>query len=123
MTTDTTVLSTSEAPSPVGAYTQGRRIGPFLQTSGQLGLAANADTIVAQTRVALARVTAVLAAGDMDWSHVLTVRAYLAADELFDEFDSVYAELVPQPYPARITVSAGLAPGALVEIDALAVAD
>ena len=51
------------------------------------------------------------------------MRAFIADDDLFDEFDATYAALVPQPYPARVTVAVGLAPGALVEIDALAVLD
>lgn len=116
-----TVIATTAAPQPVGSYHQGRRIGSLVQVSGQLGLAEGAESVADQTRVALQRVSAVLTAAGTRWDRVLTVRVHLAADDLFEEFDATYGAVVPQPYPARITVASGLAPGALVEIDALAV--
>ena len=122
-TSDGAQISTSDAPAPAGAYSQGRRIGPFLQVSGQLGLGEGAVTVSQQTELALRHVTAILDAGGATWADVLTVRAFIADDDLFDEFDATYAAVVPQPYPARVTVAVGLAPGALVEIDALAVLD
>ena len=44
-TSDGAQISTSDAPAPAGAYSQGRRIGPFLQVSGQLGLGEGAVTV------------------------------------------------------------------------------
>ncbi|MBJ8346677.1 RidA family protein [Antrihabitans sp. YC2-6] len=109
------------ATSPVGNFSYARRIGPFTQVSGQLGLSAGATTIAGQTAEALEKVEAILTSAGLSWSDVLTVRVHLASDDLFDDFDAAYAAIVPPPFPARVTVSSGLAPGALVEIDALAV--
>lgn len=114
-------ILTTDAPAPAGTYCQARRIGSMLQVSGQLGISDGATTISEQTRRSLHHVQTILEASGASWTDVLTVRVYLAADELFDEFDVAYASVVPRPFPARVTVSAGLAPGALVEIDALAV--
>lgn len=122
MTDDTnTTITAPEAPSPVGAYSQARRIGPLVRISGQLGLSADDQSIAGQTTVALHNIESILRAGGLQWADVLSLQVYLSSDSLFDEFDTAYSAIVPEPYPARTTISCELAPGALVEIDALAV--
>lgn len=120
------VVLTPRAPMPVGAYSQGKQVGPFLQVSGQLAVdpvsGQIAGDIAAQTRRALEYVSNVLAAAGASWTDVLVARVYLADDDDFAAFDAAYREVVPEPFPARVTTGAQLAPGALVEIDALAVA-
>ncbi|MCZ4602854.1 Rid family hydrolase [Streptomyces sp. Lzd4kr] len=121
-----TTVSTQAAPAPAGAYSQGRRIGPFLQVCGQLatdpstGALLDGD-VARQTRRALEQVAAVLAAGGADWQDVLMVRVHLASDDDFEAMDAAYRDVLAEPFPPRTTVTAGLAPGALVEVDALAV--
>ncbi|MHA7220389.1 RidA family protein [Arthrobacter sp. MDT1-48-3] len=120
------IIATSAAPAAVGAYNQGKQIGPFLQLSGQLAIDPETGKISThgieeQTRLCLQQVTALLTEAGGTWDDVLTSRVYLSSDENFDAFDAVYADVVPQPYPARVTVGAELAPGALVEIEVLAV--
>jgi 2-iminobutanoate/2-iminopropanoate deaminase len=113
-------LFSPDVPAPAGAYSQGRRIGAFVQISGQV--AKNLDTDVAgQTSQALEQVQALLALEGLGWQDVLIVRVYLAADEYWDGMDAAYRRTVTQPYPPRTTVSVGLGPNMLVEIDALAV--
>lgn len=115
----------TSTPAPLGAYSQTRRIGGLLQVSGQLGIDPNTGQISGdirqQTARCLAAVHALLQAEGADWRNVLSVRIHLADDVLFDDFDREYAAHIPSPAPARTTTSAGLAPGALIEIDALAV--
>lgn len=120
------IIQTDLAPAPAGAYNQAKQIGPFLQISGQLAIdPSNGGVLKAgireQTRQSLSQIGALLKHSGASWSDVLTVRAYLAQDKDFDEFDTTYAEVVSKPFPARTTVGAELAPGALVEIDVLAV--
>jgi 2-iminobutanoate/2-iminopropanoate deaminase len=38
----------------------------------------------------------------------------------FETYNAVYREFFTQPYPARTTVGAALAPGLMVEIEAVA---
>ena len=38
----------------------------------------------------------------------------------FDAYNTVYREFFSEPFPARTTVQAGLPPGLLVEIEAVA---
>ncbi|MEU8825779.1 Rid family hydrolase [Streptomyces sp. NPDC048636] len=123
-----TTIATTAAPEPVGAYSQGRRIGPFLQVSGQLATDPSTGTLLAadvagQTRRVLEQAQAVLAAESAGWQDVLMVRVFLASDDDddFEAMDSAYRGFLAAPFPPRTTVTAGLAPGALIEIDVLAV--
>lgn len=121
-----TIIESPLAPAPVGAYSQAKRIGPYLQISGQL--ATDPETgqllavdIAAQTTRCLEQLEAILQEAGGTWDRVLTMRVYMSDDENFDAFDAVYSSYLQKPYPARITVGAQLAPGALVEIEAFAI--
>jgi reactive intermediate/imine deaminase len=115
------------APPPV-PLSPGIRKGNILQVAGQVGMdpatgELAGDTVAAQTRQVLANVESVLAAGGASWDDVVMLRVYLTDTAHFAELNETYAELVPQPFPARTTVYVGLPAGLLVEIDALAVLD
>ncbi|WP_432038490.1 RidA family protein [Streptomyces cucumeris] len=121
-----TTIATNTAPEPVGAYSQGRRIGPFLQVSGQMAIDPSTGTLLAadvadQTRRVLEQVRAILASECAGWNDVLMVRVFLASDGDFEAMDRAYRSVLAAPFPPRTTVTAGLAPGALIEIDVLAV--
>lgn len=113
-------LFSADVPAPAGAYSQGRRIGPFVQISGQVAKDLDGDA-AAQTAQALEQVQTLLALEGLSWQDVLIVRVYLAADEYWDDMDAAYRRVVTEPYPPRTTVSVGLGERMLVEIDALAV--
>lgn len=122
------IIDTHAAPAAVGAYNQGKQIGPFLQLSGQLAIdpvkgGILSGGIEAQTTQSLAQITTLLTEAGATWDDVLISRVYLRNDSDFDAFDEVYGTVVPKPYPARVTVGAELAPGALVEIDVLAIVE
>jgi enamine deaminase RidA (YjgF/YER057c/UK114 family) len=119
-TIESTILHSDAAPQPAGAYSQGRRIGPFVQLSGQVARDRTAG-IEGQTVQVLEQLNTLLAAAGLGWPDVLMMRVFLAADEYWDGMDAAYRQVVPQPHPARTTVSVGLGDGMLVEIDALAV--
>ncbi|MFJ5631797.1 RidA family protein [Streptomyces goshikiensis] len=121
-----TTISTPLAPAPIGAYSQGRRIGPFMQVCGQVAIDHTTGDILqadvaGQTRQALEQVAAILAAGGAGWQDALMVRVHLASDDDFEAMDAAYREVLSEPFPPRTTVTVVLAPGALVEVDALAV--
>ena len=111
----------AEIPGPAGAYSPVRRVGPFVQISGQAAKDLAADA-AGQTTQALEQIQTLLAREGLGWPEVLMVRVYLADDGYWADMDAAYRRLVAEPYPARTTVSAGLGPRMLVEIDALAVA-
>ncbi|WOH20494.1 Rid family detoxifying hydrolase [Paenarthrobacter sp. GOM3] len=120
------VIEAPNAPAPVGSYSQAKQIGRFLQVSGQIPIDPQTGgilqgSVTEQVSQVLAQIDAILAHGGAGWSDVLISRVYLSTDQDFDEFDAAYGRHVPEPYPARVTVGAELAPGVLVEIEVLAV--
>ena len=48
------------------------------------------------------------------------MNAYLADLGDFPAYNEVYVEFFSKPYPARTSVQAGLPPGVLIEIEAVA---
>lgn len=116
-------IQTGQAPPPAGPYSQAIRCGSLLMVSGQVGIdpatgtAAGPD-IAAQTRQALQNLFSIAAAGGAQPADALRLGVFLSDMGMFGEFNQVYAELVPPPRPARVTVGADL--GAwLVEIDGM----
>jgi 2-iminobutanoate/2-iminopropanoate deaminase len=98
--------------------------GDLVYTAGQVANDENgqivSDEIEAQTRRVLDNLRAVLKAAGCDLSDVIKVNAYLTDLSNFAVYNEIYREYFSEPYPARTTVGAPLAPGYLVEIEAVA---
>ncbi len=117
-------ITTKSGASPVGAYSQGLRVGDFLFVSGQGPLdpltgQIVGDTVEEQTARVLENVKAILEAGGASMADVVKVTAHLSDLALFDRYNKVYATYFPDPKPTRTTVGSQLL-GILVEIDAIA---
>lgn len=101
-----------------------RRAGSLIFVSGQLALKDGqvvGDDVTAQTGLVIDAIAAQLAPFGLDLGDVVKTGVWLTAAHDFPAFNEVYAERFADPYPARSTVISGLAlPGALVEIDAIA---
>jgi 2-iminobutanoate/2-iminopropanoate deaminase len=127
----TQYFNTPEAPSPVGAYSQGVVRGNVLALSGQVGVDPASGTLVegiaAQTRQALTNLMAVARTVGAAGGDIVQVRVYLADKDDFAAMNTAYeaffteAGALLHTLPARTTVAVGLPEGMLVEIDALAV--
>lgn len=125
-----TEVRTSDAPDPVGPYSQAIRSEGWLFASGQIPLDPTTGAIVegdieTQTRRVLDNLGAVLEAGGSAFDRVLKTTVYLVDLSLFPRVNAVYAEYFSSdPAPARATVQVAALPlGAQVEIDAVARAD
>ena len=128
-----TVISTSDAPAPLPAFSQGVRKGGLLQVSGQgavdpaTGRYVGEGDVQAQTRRTLQNVLAILAAGGASVEDVIMFRVYLTTREHFPAMNEVYQEFLAEHVPSgqlpgRTTVFVQLPHEVmLVEIDALAV--
>ncbi len=113
-----------DAPPPVGAYSPAARAGGFVYVSGQVPRDPVSgelvgDDVESQTRQVIANVRRVLESAGASLSDVVSVVAYLADIGEWDRFNTVYKELMPQPYPTRTALGAQLH-GFLVEISAVA---
>jgi 2-iminobutanoate/2-iminopropanoate deaminase len=73
-----------------------------------------------QTRRALENVRTCLEAAGCTLDDVVKVTAFLTDLGQFAAYNEVYKEFFEEPYPARTSVQAGLPPGILVEIEAIA---
>ncbi|MBB6646107.1 RidA family protein [Halobellus ruber] len=80
------------------------------------------DTIEPQAGQALENVRSVLAEADASLSDVIKVQVFLVDTDDFPGLDATYAEVMPEPYPARSAFEVGgLAADVRVEIEAIAV--
>ncbi len=117
-------ITTQSGASPIGAYSQGLRVGDFIFVSGQGPLdpatgQVVGKTIEEQTARVLENIKAILEAGGATLADVVKVSAHLSDLAMFERYNKVYATYFPNPKPTRTTVGSQL-PGIMVEIDAIA---
>ena len=121
-------ILTSQAPAPIGPYSQAIRAGQTVFLSGQIALDPATGLLVEGTvgdeaeRV-MQNLEAVLTAAGLTFANVAKVSIFLTDMGFFQEVNAVYGRyfqgLTP---PARETVAvAGLPRGVRVEISAVAV--
>ena len=121
---------TEAAPAPFqGApYSQAIRAGGFVFVSGQLALAPGAKelrggSIEEQTEQVFANLGAILEAAGTGLDRLVKTTVFLQNLDDFQGMNGVYAKHVGDTPPARSTVEVAKLPsGALVEIEAIALA-
>ena len=121
-------IETASAPLPVGPYSQAIVHGELVFCSGQIPLDPKTGALItgeieAQVERVLDNLRAVLEAAGSGLDRVLRTTIYVTDLSLFARVNRVYGRYFPDPAPARATVQVAALPlGALVEIDAVAVA-
>lgn len=118
-------ITTTDAPLPVGPYSQAVKAGKFLFISGQLAIDPTegkivSDNIKDQTARVLDNIKAILVAAGYSFGDIVQTNVYLSAMTSFKEFNAEYAKHFGKAFPARATVGAELVQSALVEISAIA---
>jgi 2-iminobutanoate/2-iminopropanoate deaminase len=120
-------IHTTGAPDAIGPYSQAVGAGPYVFTSGQIGLDPLSGRLVdggvdAQTRQVMANLAAVLAAAGLTFADVVKTTIFLVDMNDFAPVNAIYAESFDGgATPARSTVAVAALPrGARVEIDAIA---
>jgi 2-iminobutanoate/2-iminopropanoate deaminase len=98
--------------------------GDHVYTAGQVAFDESGTPvgggIDAQARQVLDNLRSCLDAAGCGLEDVVKVNAFLADLADFDGYNAVYREYFAEPYPARTTVQAGLPPGLLLEVEAVA---
>lgn len=102
-------VSTSEAPTPAGHYSQAIVHNGCVYVAGQLPIVPGqkehrVGTIEEQTAQVFANIAAVLRAAGSDLSRVLQVTVYVSDMELWGRFNASYAKLMGDHRPARAVV-------------------
>lgn len=120
------MISTPDAPSPAGHYSQAVVYGDTVYVSGQLAVdpitgEKGVGSIEEQTRLTLRNIEQILLAAGSDLAHVIKTTAYISDVELWGGVNQAYAEVFGDHRPARAVVpSRDLHYGCLVEIEAIA---
>jgi 2-iminobutanoate/2-iminopropanoate deaminase len=119
-------VSTSNAPTAIGPYSQAIATGDLVFCSGQVGLDPETGELVtggveAEAERALRNLTAVLDAAGCTFDDVVKTTVFLADIGDFAAVNAVYGRFMPDPPPARSTFAVGALPkGARIEIEAVA---
>ena len=113
-----------DVATPKAPYSPVVVSGDRVYTAGQVAFdetgALVGDSMAEQARRTLENVRACLAAAGCTMDDVVKVNAFVSDLAEFDAYNAVYREFFTEPYPAWTTVQAGLPPGILVEIEAIA---
>lgn len=124
---DRRAVSTPEAPEAIGPYSQAIQYGNLVFVSGQIAIDPNTGLMIdgdvaAQTRQVLRNLSAILGAAGLSFREVVKTTVYLKDLGDFVTMNTVYAEFMTDPPPARATVEVARLPrDARIEIDLIAV--
>jgi 2-dehydropantoate 2-reductase len=123
-----TPIHSSNAPRPLGPYSQAIEIGGLVFFSGQLAVDFVTGEVVGndigdQVRKALANLGAVIEAAGMTYDDIVKTTVYLTEmEDYFENFNAVYSTFFLNKPPARTTVAVKALPrGSMVEIDAVGI--
>ncbi|MBS1255760.1 MAG: 2-iminobutanoate/2-iminopropanoate deaminase [Deltaproteobacteria bacterium] len=120
------VIKTSNAPAPVGPYSQAITSGNLLFISGQIPLDPETgelagNSFAEQCNRVLLNLKNVLLAGGSGLDQVLKVTIFMTNLGQFGELNQIYSEYFDESKPARSCVEVNNLPkGVDIEIDAIA---
>ncbi|HRD91927.1 RidA family protein [Accumulibacter sp.] len=121
-----TIISTTQAPSAIGTYSQAVRVGDTVYLSGQIGLDPASmnllDGVDAQIVRVFDNLKAVAEAAGGSLADVVKLNVFLTDLANFVKVNEVMKSYFSEPFPARAAVGvASLPRNALVEADAVMV--
>jgi len=119
------IISTSNAPSAIGAYSQAVRTGNTVYISGQIPLDPATMEVVeggfeAEARRVFDNLKAVAEASGGSLNDVVRATIYMLDLSHFAKVNEIMAEYFDAPYPARAAVGVAQLPrGVAIEMDAI----
>ncbi|MDZ4668952.1 MAG: RidA family protein [bacterium] len=121
------IITSSNAPEPIGPYSHAVLVNETLYISGQVPKDAKSGEMVtgdikAETRKVMENLQAILKEADMDFSNVVKTTIFCVDLNNFAAINEVYGSFFSSNFPARETVQVVKLPlNANVEISAIAV--
>jgi len=109
-------ILTTQAPSPIGHYSQAIRSGDLVYCSGQIQLDPNTGDVVgagdveAQTKQVMKNISEVLKAAGLGFQNVVKTTIFLKNMGDFPKVNPIYGEFFKEPFPARSTVEVARLP-------------
>ena len=122
-----TIVYSSEAPDPIGPYSQAVMVGNMLFMSGQIAIEKPSGkvltgNVVEETKLVMNHIRSVLEAAGMNFSNVVKTTIFLKDMGDFPEVNKIYGSFFTQDPPARETVEVSRLPKDVsVEISCIAV--
>jgi reactive intermediate/imine deaminase len=119
------IISTSNAPSAIGAYSQAVRTGNTVYISGQIPLDPATMEVVdggfeAEARRVFENLKGVAEASGGSLNDVVRTTIYMLDLSHFAKVNEIMAEYFDEPYPARAAVGVAQLPkGVAIEMDAI----
>lgn len=121
------IISTPNAPSAIGPYSQAVLAGDTLYCSGQIALDPETSELVnrsisEETTQIMKNIAAVLAAAEMNFENVVKCSIFMSSMDFYDEVNEVYAKYFSDQPPAREAIAVKTLPKRVnVEISVTAV--
>jgi len=116
------VIYTSNAPEPIGPYSQAIVANGFLFASGQIAInpennELNNANLEEEAHQVMRNVKALLVESEYDFEHIIKTTIFLSDMSLFTQVNEIYGSYFKGEFPARETVAVkGLPKGVNVEI-------
>lgn len=121
-----TIINTSNAPDPIGPYSQAVKTGGMLFISGQVAIKPGTselitDNVQKETEQVMNNLKAILSDAGLGFEHVIKTTIFLKDMSLFVSVNEVYGKFFKSDFPARETVAVkGLPKDVNVEISMIA---
>lgn len=105
-----TIINTSNAPEPIGPYSQAVKAGDLLFLSGQIALKPGTadlitNNITEETAQVMKNLQAVLEEAGLNFTHVVKTTIFLKEMSSFGEVNTEYGKHFDKDFPARETVA------------------
>ena len=119
------IISTDNAPSAIGTYSQAVLINNFLYVSGQIALDPKNMNMVEgidnQIEMVFKNIKEILREAEMDFSNVIKLTILLDNLENFEKVNEIMSELFEKPYPARAAFEVSKLPkNSSIEVETIA---
>ena len=119
------IISSDNAPSAIGTYSQAVLINNFLYVSGQIALDPKnmkmVEGIDNQIEMVFKNIKEILKEAEMDFSNVIKLTILLDNLENFEKVNEIMSELFEKPYPARAAFEVSKLPkNSSIEVESIA---
>jgi 2-iminobutanoate/2-iminopropanoate deaminase len=109
------IITTTQAPAPIGPYNQAVKAGSLLFISGQICIDPASGELVNggiadETHQVMKNLSAILEKAGMNLSNVVKTTIFLTDMKKFAEVNEVYGQYFQGNYPARETVEVSALP-------------
>jgi len=121
------IIKTTNAPAPIGPYSQAVQAGNFLFVSGQVAInpengELNIVNIEEETHQVMRNLKAVLLEAGLTFDNVVKSTIFLSDMGTFAQVNEVYGQYFTADFPARETVQVSVLPKNVnVEISVIAI--